>query len=177
VSPRAEPRVALRPLAWRDRKAFLAAVRASRALHRGWVEPPATSLAFAGALRSTRDRHARFVAIRRSDGAFAGVVNLNEIVRGSFQCAYLGYWANAPLAGQGYLREAVGLALDRAFGSLALHRVEANVQPANQRSLALLQSLGFRREGHSPKYLKIAGRWRDHDRFALLREEWRRQRR
>ena len=115
----------------------------------------------------------KFLAIRRADAAITGAVNLNEIVRGSFQCAYLGHWANAALAGQGYMREAVALALDRAFGPLGLHRVEANVQPSNERSVALVRALGFRREGHSPRYLKIAGRWRDHDRYALLREEWR----
>ncbi len=54
------------------------------------------------------------------------------------------------------------------------HRqVEANIQPHNRASIRLVQSLGFHREGYSPRYLKIAGRWRDRERWALLREEWR----
>ncbi len=62
--------------------------------------------------------------------------------------------------------------LRRAFGPIGLHRVEANVQPDNARSIALVERLGFRREGYSPKYLKIGGRWRDHVRYALLADEF-----
>jgi ribosomal-protein-alanine N-acetyltransferase len=165
--------VILRRPTWADRHAFLAMARASRDLHRGWVEPAGTLARYAAYLhRLRRPAHAGFLALRADDGALVGVVNLAEIVRGSFECAYLGYYGNARLAGQGYMREAVALALDQAFGPLGLHRIEANGQPANRRSVALVESLGFRREGFSPRYLKVAGRWRDHDRFALLREDW-----
>jgi ribosomal-protein-alanine N-acetyltransferase len=166
-------RVYLRKPAWRDRHEFLAMVRESRAFHRGWVSPSASSVAYAASLqRQRRGTHVGFLARRIDDGALVGVVNLNEIVRGTFQAAYLGYYASAPFSGQGYMREAVALAIDRAFGALRLHRLEANIQPANERSIALVRSLGFRREGFSPRYLKIAGRWRDHERWALLREDW-----
>ena len=78
----------------------------------------------------------------------------------------------ADLAGDGYMTEGFALALDFAFRRLALHRVEANVQPANRRSIALVSRLGFEREGYSRRYVKISGRWRDHVRFAMLAEDW-----
>ncbi len=108
----------------------------------------------------------------RSSGELVGVINVNEIVRGTFQSGYLGYYAFLPHAGRGYMDEGLRLVLRRAFGELHLHRVEANIQPDNRPSLALVRRLGFRREGLSPRYLKIAGRWRDHERWALLAEEW-----
>jgi len=71
------------------------------------------------------------------------------------------------------MREALTLALALVFGRLRLHRVEANIQPHNRPSIRLVKRLGFRREGYSPRYLNIGGRWRDHERWALLVEEWR----
>jgi [ribosomal protein S5]-alanine N-acetyltransferase len=70
------------------------------------------------------------------------------------------------------MTEGFALALDFAFRRLKLHRVEANVQPANRRSLALVERVGFEREGYSRRYVKIAGRWRDHVRLAMLAEDW-----
>jgi ribosomal-protein-alanine N-acetyltransferase len=66
--------------------------------------------------------------------------------------------------------------LDLAFGTMELHRLEANVQPSNFASLGFVRRLGFRWEGYSEKYLKIRGRWRDHERWALLAEDWKRSR-
>jgi len=103
-----------------------------------------------------------------------GAINVNEIVHGSFRSAYLGYYAFIPHAGQGYMSEALALTLCWVFRELHLHRVEANIQPSNQASRALVRRFGFRREGFSRRYLKVAGRWRDHERWALLAEDWRR---
>jgi len=103
----------------------------------------------------------------------AGVVNISEIVLGLFRSAYLGFYALQPHSGKGFMSEGIGLALDVAFGGLGLHRLEANVQPENRKSIRLLERLRFRKEGLSPKYLKIGGRWRDHERWALLSEDWR----
>jgi ribosomal-protein-alanine N-acetyltransferase len=90
-----------------------------------------------------------------------------------FKSTYLGYYAFAPQDGQGLMSDGLSLALDVAFRALRLHRVEANIQPANTRSTALVRRAGFVREGFSRRYIKLAGRWRDHERWALLAEDWR----
>jgi ribosomal-protein-alanine N-acetyltransferase len=123
------------------------------------------------------ERHAGFLLRRLEDDALVGLVNVNEIVRGLFQSAYLGYWIGGPHARRGYMTDGLALVLRQAFGPLKLHRVEANIQPANAASIALVRRLGFRHEGLSRRYLKISGRWRDHERFALLKEDWRARRR
>jgi len=104
----------------------------------------------------------------------AGFININEIVRGAFQSGYLGYASFQPFDGRGYMSAGVRLVLHSAFSEHRLHRVEANIQPENLRSIALVARLGFSQEGFSPQYLKIGGRWRDHERWALTRTQWRR---
>jgi ribosomal-protein-alanine N-acetyltransferase len=106
-----------------------------------------------------------------------GGININEIVRGVFRSGYLGYQVGAPHARQGYMTEALAIVLREAFGPLRLHRVEANIQPGNRASIGLVRRAGFRLEGLSRRYLKIGGRWRDHERWALTVEDWRRRRR
>lgn len=63
-----------------------------------------------------------------------------------------------------------------AFLELKLHRLEANIQPENVASIALVRRAGFVREGYSRRYLKICGRWRDHERWALIAEDWKAKR-
>ena len=165
-------RVTLRAPSTRDREAFLRAVRASRELHRPWSFPPSTEAAYAELLRRSRSPASdTSLVCRRDDGAIVGVFNLSQIVRGPFRNAYLGYYAFEPFARQGYMREGLRLVVRRAFGELGLHRLQANVQPANAASIALVAGAGFRREGFSPRYLKVGGRWRDHESWALLADE------
>jgi ribosomal-protein-alanine N-acetyltransferase len=97
---------------------------------------------------------------------------LSQIFRKSFQNAYLGYMLGERFTRFGYMTEAVGLTLDYAFKDLDLHRVEANVQPSNLPSIRVLQRSGFSKEGFSRRYLKIGGRWRDHERWAIIAEDW-----
>jgi ribosomal-protein-alanine N-acetyltransferase len=149
-------------------------MRASRALHRGWVSPPTSPSAYDAMLERSRDlQFAPLLACRREDGAIVGVFNISNIVRGQFRSAHLGYGAVAPHAGQGYMTEALALVLRRAFTALRLHRLEANIQPANAASIALVRRCGFVLEGFSERYLKVAGQWRDHERWAIRAEQWR----
>ena len=169
----------------RDADAFLAAVHASKRLHGAWVRAPHAVAGFRDyvarfGLRARRDpltaKHAGVLVRRIDDDAIVGVFNFSEIVRGSFHSAYLGYYAFEPHAGNGHMAEGLALALKFAFRTLRLHRVEANVQPRNARSHALVLGAGFVREGFSRRYLRIAGRWRDHVRYAILAEDWRARR-
>ncbi|HET7132196.1 MAG TPA: GNAT family protein, partial [Gammaproteobacteria bacterium] len=129
-------------------------------------------------LRRTRRSHQEsFFVVTVASGELAGVVNINDIVRYSEQSGRLGYYAFTPHAGSGLMAEGLALVIGRAFGELGLHRLEANIQRDNRRSIELVRGLGFRREGVARGLLKIGGRWRDHDRWALLKDEWRNGRR
>ncbi len=181
----AGPRVYLRRPRPSDERALIAAVAASRRLHRQWVQAPSTPARFGTYLKRSAGPKSRLLAsarqvgllaCRNDDGALVGVFNFSEIVHGAFRSTYLGYYALEPHAGQGYMAEGLALALEVAFRKLRLHRVEVNVQPTNTRSITLVRDTGFTREGFSRRYVKIAGRWRDHERWAMLVEDWRAQR-
>lgn len=154
------------------KREFIAAVRRSRALHRGWVAPPGTASAYRRYLDRARDGNFIGHFVCTPAGELAGVVDLSEIVRGVFRSGYLGFYAFAPHAGRGMMREGIERVVQRSFRRYGLHRVEANIQPGNTRSISLVKKLGFRREGYSPRYLKIGGRWRDHERWAMTAEDW-----
>ncbi|MDQ6836470.1 MAG: GNAT family N-acetyltransferase [Actinomycetota bacterium] len=172
MTPRS--RVFLRSPTRGDRQEFIALMRASRTFHSPWATAPTDDERYSAYLAD--GRRANFEAMllcRGEDGAIVGFFNLSQIVRRGFQSAYLGYAVGKPFAGQGYMRDGLELVLRDAFTTLRLHRVEANIQPTNATSIGLARGAGFRREGFSPRYLKIGGRWRDHERWAILAEEWR----
>jgi ribosomal-protein-alanine N-acetyltransferase len=152
-------------------------MRASRRLHAPWVTAPLDSASFQSFL--ARARHPNALALlvcHATENRILGVFKLSEIVRGTFQSAYLSYYVGAPFAGQGYMTEGMELVLRHAFRNLRLHRLEANIQPENQASIALVKRCGFVLEGFSPRYLKIRNRWRDHQRWAILAETWKQRR-
>jgi [ribosomal protein S5]-alanine N-acetyltransferase len=166
--------VRLEKPASRHEARFLAAVRRSRALHKGLISAPNTPDRYRQYVRDLRRVNRNgFLIVTAEGDDIVGVINISEIVRGLFQSAYLGYYALMPYAGKGLMRQGFAQALDHFFDVDKLHRLEANIQPTNQRSISLVRNLGFRLEGYSPRYLKISGRWRDHERWAILAEEWR----
>lgn len=170
--------VVLEPPSRRRAGEFLARVQESRRFHRGWVAPPDSVDAFSTYLKNVRGPSSRgFFLCLQESSALAGVVNVSQIARGNFQSAYLGFYLFQPFAGQGYMTAGLRLVLRVVFSEMKLHRVEANIQPDNPRSIALVKHLGFRLEGYSPRYLKVGGRWRDHERWTMLVDAWRSGRR
>jgi [ribosomal protein S5]-alanine N-acetyltransferase len=172
LATRPGSRVQLRDLVLADCDAFLEMVRESRDLHRPWTYPPERADQFEDLVsRTVRDDFACLVTTLTENGDIVGIFTVSQIVRGYFQSAYLGYYASARHAGKGLMGESMALVLDHAFGPLALHRLEANIQPGNAPSVALARGAGFRLEGYSPRYLLIGGRWRDHERYAITADE------
>jgi [ribosomal protein S5]-alanine N-acetyltransferase len=163
----------LRKPAPRDAEELIALNRASLKLHRGLVSPPTAPDQFTAYLKRSRQSDcACFLLCRVLDKTIVGSVNLSQIFMGGFRSAYLGYYIGEPYAGQGYMSEGIALMLQYAFKQLKLHRLEANIQPGNSASIALVKRAGFVREGYSRRYLKIGGRWRDHERWAIVYEDW-----
>ena len=156
-----------------DADDFIAAVLASRSVMLPWVNAADSADRFAAYVeRAARADHACYLVRHASCGRLIGFVNINSIVRGAFQSGYLGYAGFASHAGRGLMTAGVSAVIGTAFGDLGLHRLEANIQPGNARSIALVRRLGFRREGLSPQYLLVDGQWRDHERWALVAEDW-----
>jgi ribosomal-protein-alanine N-acetyltransferase len=106
------------------------------------------------------------------EGRFGGEINLNAIQRGPFQNAYVGYWIDEALAGQGLMPESVVVLARFAFEELGLHRLQISVIPRNTASRRVPEKLGFREEGTALRYLEINGVWEDHVRYAMTSEDW-----
>ncbi|GEM_PF-1899922 len=142
----------------RHERAFLEAVARSRKLHGRFADPPATPDAYRASIARERDeRYALRLVVDAATGELAGVVNANEIVRGSAQSAFLGYYAFAPFAGTGRMEAGLRAMLREAFGPLGLHRLEANIQPENVRSIALVKRIGFRSKDSRLAISRFAG--------------------
>lgn len=105
-------------------------------------------------------------------GRFAGEMNLSSVQRGPYQNAYVGYWIDQAMAGNGYTPEALVVLCRFAFEDLALHRLQASIIPRNKASRRVAEKLGLRDEGIAKRYLEINGVWEDHVRYAITSEEW-----
>lgn len=163
--------VAIRETTKEDESSFIALARASIALHKPWVSAPTTAKAFRRYLAHFDSKNNfTFVVYLRASGKLVGAIHITEAVYGSFRSAYLGYYAFTGAERQGLMTKGLKLAVRHAFNKLKLHRLEANIQPNNTASIALVRACGFTREGYSRAYLKIGGRWQDHERWAIVRE-------
>ncbi|MCZ6617057.1 MAG: GNAT family protein [Gammaproteobacteria bacterium] len=164
-------RVHLRNISRQDRREFLSLMQKSRHLHDPWITPPLTPAIFDRYVaRAQSDDHESLLICLNGTQAIVGVVNINNIVRGSFLSASLGYYIGAPYAGMGYMHEGLEIVKQTAFEESGLHRLEANIQPANTRSIRLVKQCGFHKEGVSKDFLFIAGAWRDHERWVIIHQ-------
>jgi len=107
-----------------------------------------------------------------ADGRFGGEINLSSVQRGPFQSAYVGYWIDEKLAGNGYTPEALVVLCRFVFEELRLHRIQIAIIPRNRSSRRVVEKLGVREEGIAVRYLEINGEWEDHVRYAITAEEW-----
>jgi ribosomal-protein-alanine N-acetyltransferase len=152
-----------------DAAELIAANRDCVAYHAPWFTAFTDQAGFdAWFARGLTGANVLLVARERPSGTLVGVIAISEIVLGAFRSAYLGYCGFAATGGRGLMTQALRGAVQYAFDELGLHRVEANIQPGNARSIALARRAGFTKEGFSPGYLFIDGAWRDHERWAIL---------
>jgi ribosomal-protein-alanine N-acetyltransferase len=177
----AEGPVGLRPHRYRDARAW----SETRIANEEWLAPWEPTAA-----RPWKRRHATseygqlYRSLRRGiragtvapfvvtyEGRFAGQLTLGDIVRGAVCSAYAGYWVDGRLAGRGIIPTALAMAVDFAFTSAGLHRVEVNIRPENKASRRVVEKLGFRQEGFHPRYMHVDGDWRDHVGYALTVED------
>lgn len=103
-----------------------------------------------------------------ADGVTVGRITLHNIIRGSLQSCYLGYWVAKEHGGRGVATEAVRLSLDVAFNELFLHRVEAFTRLDNVVSQRVLLKNGFSRVGVARRHIHVDGRWHDEQLFEKL---------
>jgi len=106
------------------------------------------------------------------DHAFAGEINLNNVLRSAIQTTTIGYWIDQARAGNSYMSEAAVVATKFAFEQLKLHRVEICIIPRNHNSRRVMEKLAIREEGVAQRFLEINGVWEDHVRYGITVEEW-----
>jgi GrpB-like predicted nucleotidyltransferase (UPF0157 family)/RimJ/RimL family protein N-acetyltransferase len=155
-----------------DRESFISAMQRSQSLHHPRVKAPTTDKEFDEYFKRYQQSNQKSFLVYNAAGNIAGVFNINEIVRGLFQNAYLGFYGVVDYAGKGYMSAGLKLVLAKAFNELDLHRIEANIQPENTQSIQLVKKNGFRCEGFSPRYLKIDNQWCGHEHWAMTVEDF-----
>lgn len=156
-----------------DSGEFTSRALESSEFHKNLAAPPCDETAFLQYLsRNDSETEECFLIIEKSSGSIAGAINMSQIFLKGFCSAYLGYYLFDGFTGRGLMTSAIDGVLLLSFRELGLHRLEANIQPGNDGSIALVQRCGFQKEGYSRKYLFVAGDWRDHERWAIIKEDW-----
>jgi [ribosomal protein S5]-alanine N-acetyltransferase len=156
-----------------DSKELIELNKLSDSFHKGLVNPPKDQEAFEAFFQKNETpANESLLICETGNDLIAGAINLSQIFRAGFQNAYLGYYLGEKFAGRGFGTEAIALIVKFAFDKLNLHRLEANIQPHNFASIAVVKKNGFTKEGFSKDYLQIEGEWRDHERWAIVNDNW-----
>jgi len=171
--------ITLRPLRYRDRAQWLKV----RAVNAQWLAPweatrpplesdqPSPSYYEMVRYYNKEGRELRSISLGiwlRESGRerLVGQITLGGIVFGAYRGAHIGYWIDQRVANRGYTTRAVKALTNFAFNELHLHRIEINLRPENAASKKVAEKSGYSYEGLRPKYLHIAGDWRDHLTFV-----------
>jgi [ribosomal protein S5]-alanine N-acetyltransferase len=131
-----------------------------------------TNIADARAMLKLNDGMQRFVVITKGSKITLGAVTIANITGMPMSNATIGYAFDAAYSGNGFAREAVARVVAHGFKAIKIHRIEANIEPDNKRSIKLVKALGFRKEGVALRMLFLGDKWRDQCRFAITQEEW-----
>jgi len=171
--------ITLRPLTADDAGELSAVMRRNQEFLAPWepARPPGyfteTSVAATiGTLLDMQRAGTTVPFVIDEDGALVGRTTLNNVVRGPFQSASVGYWVDGARGGRGIASTACGLIVQHAFGELGLHRLEAGTLLDNVRSQKVLVNNGFQQFGMAPRYLQIAGTWQDHLLFQRINDAY-----
>ncbi len=155
-----------------DRDELLEMNRSSKSFHHPWITVPNTDEEFDQFLRDSRRHDYRaFLVCDLEDKTIIGVLIIKNILRDDFQTGNIQYYMGRDYAGRGLMTEGLNLVLRYAKRRLKLHRLEANIQQENKQAIALVMRCGFKMEGYSKRFKKVGGRWRDHERWAILLED------
>lgn len=152
---------------------FVNFVRRNKEFHEPWVYVSSDPKFYDQYLRRMKmGSSLGFFVFTNMGSEFVGVINLNSIRLDPFSSASLGYYADEGFCKKGLMKEGIRLVLGHAFYKIGLNRVEANIQPGNTASLALVKSIGFQKEGFSAKFLQIGNEYKDHERWAYLSDDF-----
>lgn len=159
----------LQPVSRKDAPELIAGNIASRDHHHPWMRNFTDQVGFEEWFCNLQSSASLALIAREPESSsIIGVFTFSQIFMKAFRSAYLGYYSMVELAGRGLMTEALKQTVAYGFEEIGLHRIEANIQLDNQRSIALVQRAGFHKEGFSPRYLFINGDWRDHERWAII---------
>lgn len=162
----------LQPVSRKDAQELIAGNIASRDHHHPWMRNFTDQVGFEEWFCNLQSSASQALVARDAEsGGIVGVFTISQIFMKAFRSAYLGYYSMVEFAGRGLMTEALKQTITYGFEEVGLHRIEANIQPDNQRSIALVQRAGFHKEGFSPRYLFINGDWRDHERWAVINDK------
>ncbi|KXF82200.1 ribosomal protein S5-alanine N-acetyltransferase [Enterovibrio coralii] len=113
-----------------------------------------------------------FLIFESGSDEVQGVITYSNIMQYPFHACTVGYSLAEDAQGRGIMRRALKAANQWLFDNLNLHRIMASYMPRNQRSAAVLHSVGFEKEGEAKDYLLINGKWEDHILTSLINTKW-----